>query len=63
VRGRWRGDRFVYDPNADTGMMLKQQWVEGAHYWEGAIKIFEKIFPKMLEAKLQKWLDEYFGMG
>ena len=63
VPGRWDGHRFIYDPNADTGMALKQQWVEGAHYWEGAIRIFEKIFPKLLEAKLQDWLDKYFGMS
>ena len=63
IPGRWDGHRFIYDPGADTGMALKQQWVEGAHYWEGAIKIFEKIFPKLLEAKLQDWLDKYFGMG
>ena len=62
VPGRWEGHRFVYDPNAGTGMMLKQQWVEGAHYWEGAIKIFEKMFPEALEAKLQSWLDKYFGL-
>ena len=63
VPGRWDGRRFIYDPNASTGMALKQQWVEGAHYWEGAIGIFEKIFPKLLEKKLQDWLNTYFGMG
>ena len=63
VPGRWNGHRFIYDPGADTGMSLKQQWVEGAHYWEGAIKIFEKTFPKILEAKLTKWFEKYFGMG
>ena len=62
VPGRWQGRRFVYDPKAGTGMMLQQQWVEGAHYWEGAIKIFEKIFPEALEAELQSWLDKYFGL-
>ena len=63
VPGRWDGSRFIYDPNSETGMALNQQWVEGAHYWEGALKIFEKMFPKILEAKLQGWLDKYFGMG
>ena len=63
IPGRWEGHRFVYDPSADTGMSLSQQWVEGAHYWEGALRIFEKMFPRLLEAKLQSWLDKYFGMG
>jgi hypothetical protein len=61
VPGRWEGNRFIYDPNSDTGMVLKQQWIEGAHYWESAIKIFEKVFPKLLEKKLQEWLNSYFS--
>ena len=62
VPGYWKGDRFIYDPRANTGMMLRQQWVEGAHYWEGTVKIFEKMFPEILETKLQNWLNDYFGM-
>ena len=60
VPGRWRDDRFIYDPSADTGMVLKQQWVEGAHFFESAVRIFEKMFPDILEAKMQQWLDSYF---
>lgn len=61
VPGRWEGERFVYDPGAKEGMVLKQHWVEGAHYWESAVKILEKIYPKLLEAKLDDWLKEYFA--
>ncbi len=61
VPGRWVGDRFIYEPGAKTGMVLKQKWVEGAHYWDSAVRIFEKMFPEILEAKLQKWLDSYFS--
>lgn len=61
VPGQWKGDRFVYDPSAKTGMMLKQKWVEGKHFWESGIKIIDKIMPQLLEAKLQQWLDSYFG--
>lgn len=61
VPGRWKGSRFIYDPNAKTGMILKQKWVEGKHYWESAVNIFEKLFPDILDAKLQEWLDKYFG--
>ena len=60
VPGYWRGDRFVYDPNAKTGMALKQKWVEGKHYWESAVRIFGKMFPKELDKRLQEWLDQYF---
>lgn len=61
VPGYWQGDRFIYDPAAETGMLLKQHWVEGAHYWESALRILDRIYPEMLEAKLQEWLDSYFG--
>ena len=61
VPGRWQGDRFIYDPGAKTGMVLKQKWVEGAHYWEGAIKILEKMYPKLLEERMQEWLIRYFS--
>jgi hypothetical protein len=61
VPGRWEGDRFIYQPGAKSGMVLKQHWVEGKHYWESAVRIFERMFPNLLDAKLQNWLDKYFG--
>lgn len=61
VPGSWQGDRFVYEPGAKTGMVLKQHWVEGAHFWESAIRIIEAMFPDLMEAKLQDWIDRYFG--
>lgn len=61
IPGNWSGDRFIYDPGAKGGMVLKQQWVEGAHYWESAIRILEKMFPDLMESKLQEWIDKYFS--
>lgn len=61
IPGTWSGDRFVYQPGLKTGMVLKAQWVEGAHYWESALRIMEKLYPKLLERKVQEWLDKYFG--
>lgn len=61
VPGYWEGDRFQYDPSASTGMMLKQKWVEGKHFWESGIRILDRMMPYLLEAKLQQWLDSYFG--
>lgn len=60
VPGVWEGDRFIYDPSAKTGMVLHQKWIEGAHFWESAIRIMERIFPKMLDTKMQDWLEKYF---
>lgn len=61
VPGVWNGDRFIYQPGAKTGMVLRQHWVEGKHYWESALKIVEKMYPQMLEKKMQQWLDKYFS--
>jgi len=60
VPGYWKGDRFVYEPGANTGMMLKERWVEGSHYWDNALVIFEKMFTKSLEKKVQNWLNTTF---
>lgn len=60
VPGNWNGNKFEYTPGAKTGMMLKQKWVEGKHYWESALRIFERMFPALLEAKLQEWIIRYF---
>ncbi len=60
VPGYWNGARFVYDPSAKGGMVLKQRWVEGKHYWESALRIIERMYPKLLEEKLQQWIDSYF---
>lgn len=61
VPGKWDGDHFIYDPNSETGMVLKQQWIEPQPYFDSAFRILEKMFPRMAEQKLQEWLDKYFG--
>lgn len=61
IPGRWNGDRFIYDPNANTGMLLRQQKVQGKHYWEHALAKLDSLFSHLLEAKLQQWLNRYFS--
>lgn len=53
---------FTYNPGAETGITLKQKWIEGKHYWEGSIRAMNKLIPKYLEKKLSEWLSEYFGL-
>ena len=64
VPGHWEKangkDHFIYTPGEKTGMVLKMKWVEGSHYWESSVRILEKLYPELLEKKLQSWLDEYF---
>lgn len=61
VPGYWEGYRFIYDPSAKGGMVLKQHWVEGSHYFDSALRIIDRMLPNLLEAKLQSWLDRYFA--
>lgn len=61
VPGRWKGDRFEYDPNErETGMLLAIQWVDGTGYWDNALAIFDTMFERALDRKLQEWLDANF---
>lgn len=60
VPGYWNGEHFIYQPGAKTGMLLKQKWVEGSHYFDSAIRCMEQMIPDVLEAKIQQWADEYF---
>lgn len=62
VPGYWSGDHFTYAPGAKTGMLLRQKWVPGKHFWESGLRIIETLYPELLEAKLQAWLDSYFGL-
>lgn len=61
VPGIWEGDKFTFDPESDTGMLLKERFIDGRPYWDNAAVIFNAIFEKSLDAKLQIWIDEFFG--
>ena len=41
VPGYWQGEHFIYEPGAKTGMLLKQKWIEGSHYWGDAVRCIE----------------------
>ena len=38
IPGSWNGDKFKYNPDAKTGMVLKASYVPGKHFIEAAIK-------------------------
>lgn len=61
VPGTWSGDKFTYQPGADTGMLLKQRFIQGRHFWESAGVIYKSMFHASLEAKMDEWLLSYFG--
>lgn len=61
IPGYWKGDEFIYDRNADGGMVLKASWVVGKHYFDAALHVFAPVFEKSFERKLEQWLADYFG--
>lgn len=61
VPGEWQGERFIYQPGAKTGMLLKQKWIEGSHYFDNAIRLMERMAPQFMERKMQQWLEQYFS--
>lgn len=61
VPGHWTGERFVYEPGAKTGMLLKQKWIEGSHYFDDAIRLMERMAPQFMEQKMQQWIERYFS--
>ncbi len=60
VPGEWNGNKFTYIPGHSKGMVLKQAWVEGTHYWDDAVIIFERLFPKRVEQWMEEWLERNF---
>jgi hypothetical protein len=63
VPGRWSNGRFIYDPSSKEGMLLTIKWIDGTGYWDSAKFIFERMFAKSLEKKLQSWIDRSFEGG
>ena len=61
VPGEWHGERFIYQPGAKTGMLLKQKWIEGSHYFDDAIRLMERMAPQFMERKIEQWLGQFFS--
>lgn len=59
VPGGWKGGRFDYNPDAEGGMMLKQQWVKGLFFMESGMQAVEVALPAVLEARLEAFLKKY----
>lgn len=61
VPGEWNGDTFEYKRGAKTGMVLKQQWVDGRPYWDNALIIFERMFEQSFQRKFRQWASQIGG--
>lgn len=60
IPGYWQADRFVYDPNAQGGMVLKKSWVEGRFMLTISTQELEQQMPAILEAKLYDFIKRCF---
>lgn len=61
VPGRWEGDRFVYDPEAETGMMLEEKFIPGQWMARTALVSTQEKAPEMLEAASNQILMKAVG--
>lgn len=59
VHGHWEGKRFIYDPNAKTGMQLTNKWIEGQFFVEKAIEEVEKALPALFEKRFSEFAKRY----
>ena len=57
VPGYWSGNRFIYDVDADGGMVLRQPAVKGRFFVEASINQLHSSvhMEKIIYDKLQKW--------
>lgn len=56
IPGYWAGERFVYDPDAEGGMVLKDSWVKGRFMLTISTQELEQQAPAILERKLYQFL-------
>jgi hypothetical protein len=57
IPGYWEGSHFRYDPNANSGMVLKKSWVQGRFFVEKSILQIENsvVIEKIINTQLQNW--------
>ena len=56
VPGRWQGNRFIYNPDSETGVMMgvKTSWVEGKFMATISLKEIQDIIPTEWDKRLNK---------
>lgn len=56
IPGHWEGERFIYNPGEEGGMVLKKAWVEGRFMLTISVQELERMAPALLEKRLLKFL-------
>lgn len=60
IPGHWEGERFIYNPDDEGGMVLKKAWVEGRFMLTISVQELERMAPALLEKRLLKFLKGCF---
>jgi len=60
IPAHWEGGKFIYDPSAESGMVLKAEKVDGKHYFKNSFDKYKTTFETSAERKLQQWINDYF---
>jgi hypothetical protein len=60
VPGEWINNKFVYNPDADTGVIMgaKTSWVEGRFMASISLKEISDIIPKEWDKRFKKLIGE-----
>lgn len=52
---------FRYDPNAETGLMVKAREFEGVQYFDIAMNELEKVAPDIIRRELKRMVEKFYG--
>ena len=58
VPGSWMGNRFIYNGNSESGMMLKPKWIPGFHMGRRAINNIDANAKKYVKNDLNTILKQ-----
>lgn len=57
VPGEWKGNRFIYDPDAKTGMKLKPKFIKGKKMLHRGLLAYKKSFAMQAAQTLKAILE------
>lgn len=58
VPGEWKGNRFIYNPDSEKGMMVKAQWIEGKFMATISLKEIQELIPVEWEKRFRKLMGD-----
>ena len=61
VPGSWMGNRFIYNGNSESGMMLKPKWISGFHMGRRAINNIDANAQKYVKNDLDVIMKQAAG--